>query len=347
MDIFTKAGVPCGPVNTLDGGIELARELGLEPVVLAGTGEDAVPTIRNPIRLSGAAVRYVAPSTRSGCRRRQRASVAERPTMTPRPTVARPASQGPSLCNNHPTMTTLGAVFLPHLAPERLREVAQAADEAGLEELWLWEDCFFESGVASAAAVLAWTNRVRVGIGLLPAPLRNVALTAMEIATMQRLFPGRVRVAVGHGVQSWMGQVGARAASPLTLLREYLTALRSLLDGREVTTSGRYVKLDGVRLEWPPLAPPELLAGATGPLSLRLSGELADGTVLSADTNPEGVRRSSALIEQGRTASGRGASPGSGVPARGHRPWCAGPALARVPEMGPRARQTSRRGRRR
>jgi alkanesulfonate monooxygenase SsuD/methylene tetrahydromethanopterin reductase-like flavin-dependent oxidoreductase (luciferase family) len=203
-------------------------------------------------------------------------------------------------------MTTLGAVFLPHLAPERLREIAQAADAAGLEELWLWEDCFFESGVASAAAVLAWTNRVRVGIGLLPAPLRNVALTAMEIATMQRLFPGRVRVAVGHGVQSWMGQVGARADSPLTLLREYLTALKSLLDGREVTTSGRYVKLDGVRLEWPPLDPPELLAGATGPLSLRLSGELADGTVLSADTNPEGVRRSSALIEQGRTTSGRG-----------------------------------------
>ena len=60
-DIFTKAGVPCGPVNTLDGGIELARELGLEPVVLAGTGEDAVPTIRNPIRLSGAAVRYALP----------------------------------------------------------------------------------------------------------------------------------------------------------------------------------------------------------------------------------------------------------------------------------------------
>ena len=135
-------------------------------------------------------------------------------------------------------------VFLPQLEPERLREVAQAADEAGLEELWLWEDCFFESSVASAAAVLAWSNRVRVGIGLLPAPLRNVALTAMEIATMERLFPRRVRVAVGHGVQSWMGQVGARAASPLTLLREHLTALRSLLDGQEAITSGHYVKLE-------------------------------------------------------------------------------------------------------
>jgi alkanesulfonate monooxygenase SsuD/methylene tetrahydromethanopterin reductase-like flavin-dependent oxidoreductase (luciferase family) len=70
-------------------------------------------------------------------------------------------------------MTTLGLIFLPQLAPERLREVARAADTAGLDELWLWEDCFFESGIASAAAALAWTERVRVGIGLLPVPLRN------------------------------------------------------------------------------------------------------------------------------------------------------------------------------
>src|SRR5690349_10682452 len=96
---------------------------------------------------------------------------------------------------------TLGAVFLPQLPPERLREVACAADDAGLEELWLWEDCFRESGIAAAAAALAWTQRVRVGVGLLPVPLRNVALTAMEAATLHRLFPGRVTLAVGHGVQ--------------------------------------------------------------------------------------------------------------------------------------------------
>jgi len=52
-------------------------------------------------------------------------------------------------------MTTLGAVFLPQLPPDRLRDVARSADEAGLQELWLWEDCFRESAIASAAAALA------------------------------------------------------------------------------------------------------------------------------------------------------------------------------------------------
>src|SRR3954454_10630928 len=101
-------------------------------------------------------------------------------------------------------MTVVGAVCLPQTPPERLRDVVEAADDAGLEQLWLWEDCFWTSGVATAAAVLGWTGRLRVGGGLLPVPLRNVAITAMEMAALHRLFPGRVDLAVGHGVQDWM-----------------------------------------------------------------------------------------------------------------------------------------------
>ncbi|MCX4436294.1 LLM class flavin-dependent oxidoreductase [Streptomyces mirabilis] len=202
-------------------------------------------------------------------------------------------------------MTVLGVVFRPQLPPERLRAVARAADAAGLEELWLWEDCFLEGGISATAAALAWTERVRVGVGLLPVPLRNVAVTAMEAATLHRMFPGRAILGVGHGVQDWMGQVGARVESPVTLLREHLDALRALLRGERVSTAGRYVKLDGVALDWPPAGAPEVLAGATGPRSLRLSGAAADGTVLTAATGPEGVRRARRLIDEGRESAGR------------------------------------------
>ncbi|MET8247753.1 LLM class flavin-dependent oxidoreductase [Streptomyces sp. NPDC005202] len=202
-------------------------------------------------------------------------------------------------------MTGLGAVFRPQLPPERLRAVARLAEDTGLEELWLWEDCFREGGISTAAAALAWTERVRVGVGLLPVPLRNVAITAMEAASLHRMFPGRAILAVGHGVQDWMGQVGARAESPLTLLREHLAALRALLRGERLTTDGRYVKLDDVGLDWPPEGAVEVLAGATGPRTLRLSGEAADGTLLTASTPPEGVRRARRLIDEGREAAGR------------------------------------------
>ncbi|MBR7826583.1 CoA transferase [Actinospica sp. MGRD01-02] len=52
--VLSDAGVPCGPINDVRGGVELAEELGLEPVVRAGD----VPTVRNPIRLSETPARY-------------------------------------------------------------------------------------------------------------------------------------------------------------------------------------------------------------------------------------------------------------------------------------------------
>jgi 5,10-methylenetetrahydromethanopterin reductase len=171
----------------------------------------------------------------------------------------------------------LGLCFVPTMPPETLVHLARTVEAAGLDELWVWEDCFKESGIASAGVALASTSRIRVGIGLLPTPLRNVALTAMEVATLARIFPGRLLPGVGHGVQEWMGQVGARARSPLTLLEEYATALRALLGGEPVTTHGDYVHLDAVRLDWPPTPVPPLFIGGTGPKSIDLAARLGDG----------------------------------------------------------------------
>lgn len=202
-------------------------------------------------------------------------------------------------------VTDLGVVFRPELPPEQLRAVASAAEEAGLAELWLWEDCFKEGGIAAATAALAWTDRLRVGIGLLPVPLRNAALCAMEIATVSRLFPGRFVVGLGHGVQDWMGQSGARVGSPLTLLGEYLTALHGLLGGETVTVDGRYVRLSNVRLDWPPTPAPRLFSGGYGHHTFELIGRRADGVIITGGTSPGTLQETIQLIDQARVAAGR------------------------------------------
>ena len=64
MDWFrdlTAAGVACGPINTVDGGVAFAEEVGLDPVVSAGEGAAAVPSIRNPIRFSETPADYRLP----------------------------------------------------------------------------------------------------------------------------------------------------------------------------------------------------------------------------------------------------------------------------------------------
>ncbi|MGW9403044.1 CaiB/BaiF CoA transferase family protein [Arthrobacter sp. NPDC055585] len=55
---LNAAGVPCGPINTIGQGVEYAQELGLEPVVYAGTGQNAVPVVRNPVTYSATPPRY-------------------------------------------------------------------------------------------------------------------------------------------------------------------------------------------------------------------------------------------------------------------------------------------------
>jgi crotonobetainyl-CoA:carnitine CoA-transferase CaiB-like acyl-CoA transferase len=57
----SAAGVACGPINTVDGGVAFADELGLEPVVTVGHGDAAVPSVRNPIRFSESAPDYRLP----------------------------------------------------------------------------------------------------------------------------------------------------------------------------------------------------------------------------------------------------------------------------------------------
>ncbi|MEV6266907.1 CoA transferase [Kribbella sp. NPDC051936] len=51
------AGVPCGPINTVDAGVAFAEDIGLDPVVTVGD----IPTVRNPITFSGSAASYRLP----------------------------------------------------------------------------------------------------------------------------------------------------------------------------------------------------------------------------------------------------------------------------------------------
>jgi 5,10-methylenetetrahydromethanopterin reductase len=182
--------------------------------------------------------------------------------------------------------------------PPLVVEMARRLDEGGADQLWIIEDCFFTGGVSLAATALAVTERLHVGLGILSAVARNPAITAMELATLCGLAPGRVLPGIGHGVQSWMGQMGARTPSPLTTLEEVITAVTRLLAGERVTFDGREVHLDGVQLDRPPADPPPLLAGVMGPKSLALAGRVAGGVVLAEPAAPSYVRL--ALDQAGR-----------------------------------------------
>lgn len=171
-------------------------------------------------------------------------------------------------------------------------------EASGIDQLWLIEDCFFNAGVSLAATALAVTERLTVGIGIMPAVARNPAITAMEIATLCDIAPGRFRPGIGHGVQEWMEQIGARTPSPLTALDETITVVKELLAGEEVSFAGREVRFDRVRLDRAPTVVPGVLAGVQQTRSLALAGRVADGVILVEGAGPAYVRW--ALEQAGR-----------------------------------------------
>ena len=61
FDLLVEAGVPSGPINTIDGGFAMAERFDLDPVVTVGDGERAIPTTRHPIRFSQTPVSYSLP----------------------------------------------------------------------------------------------------------------------------------------------------------------------------------------------------------------------------------------------------------------------------------------------
>ena len=192
-------------------------------------------------------------------------------------------------------MSTIGVVCPPDLDAGTFVEYAKKAERLGFDELWLIEDCFLNGGIAQAAIALSSTSSIGVGLGILPAAARNVAFAAMDISTLCRVFPGRVTVGIGHGQPGWIRQVGAWPRSPLTLLREYLTALRALLAGEDASVKGEYVSLSDVRLGLPIASSPRLFAGVRGPRSVALAGAFADGLLLAEPVTPEYL---ASVIEQ-------------------------------------------------
>jgi 5,10-methylenetetrahydromethanopterin reductase len=157
-----------------------------------------------------------------------------------------------------------------------------------------------------AATALAATRHVRVGLGLMAAPLRNPALAAMEIATLARLHPGRFTATFGHGVRVWMEQSGALPSRRLAALAEVTEAVRALLAGDTLTSRGSHVNLTSVALERPPDPAPPILIGSTGPRGLALAGALADGFLLPEGCGPTFISRA---VRQATEASTRARPP--------------------------------------
>ncbi|MEU4190418.1 LLM class flavin-dependent oxidoreductase [Kribbella sp. NPDC026611] len=196
----------------------------------------------------------------------------------------------------------VGVVFGSLTPAEELAAGARAAEQAGFTEQWFSEDCFFSGGLSGVAQLLASTADVKAGLGLVSVVARHPAVLAMEIAGLARMHPGRLRVAVGLGSESWVRQMGLMPSKPLTAVRETVGVLRDLLGGKTVDRATVAHEFHGIALDLPPAEVPEIWVGAVNEKALKASSEFADGVLLSVLAGESYLRWASSLTALPKTA---------------------------------------------
>ncbi|MBQ91203.1 MAG: 5,10-methylene tetrahydromethanopterin reductase [Acidimicrobiaceae bacterium] len=198
---------------------------------------------------------------------------------------------------------SIGLVMGSAIAPEQLVGGARSAEALGFDEVWLAEDYFFTGGIAGATMVLDATRDIRVATGIVSAVVRHPALLAMEISTISRVHPGRFTAGIGLGVPAWIRQMGLHPRSSLTAMKECVESVKALLAGETLSQEGSTFTFDQVSLTYPEDHPTPIHMGVSGPNMLQLSGQIADGTVLSVAASHDYVRWAREQIEEGARGS--------------------------------------------
>lgn len=156
-------------------------------------------------------------------------------------------------------------------------QVREAAD-AGLARAWISQATGWDAVTAIAVAGAA-TPGIALGTAVVPVPQRHPLVLAAQALTAQAATGGRFPLGIGAGIGMMVsGAFGLPVDRPVARMREYLTALRPLLDGEQVEHRGRWITAVGAVAVPATPAPPVLLA-ALGPRMVRLAGEAADGAI--------------------------------------------------------------------
>ncbi len=163
---------------------------------------------------------------------------------------------------------------LPGLTLPEHEPIVRAAEAAGYTDAWSGETGGHD-GFTSLVLAAAWTERVRLGTGVVNVFTRGPAVLAQHAAALQNASGGRFCLGIGSSsnviVERWNGIPFER---PRTRVRETVAFLRAALAGERAGEGG-------FKLEQPPPAPVPIYIAALRERMLATAGELGDGAFVN------------------------------------------------------------------
>ena len=86
--------------------------------------------------------------------------------------------------------------------------LARIAEANGYHAVWFPENAFGRGALPAASACAAATTTIGIGIGVFNPYSRHPTLMAMEIAALDELAQGRVRLGIGSGIAGCTERMG-------------------------------------------------------------------------------------------------------------------------------------------
>lgn len=204
----------------------------------------------------------------------------------------------------------LGFGFLGcHSTADTIRLV-QEAEDLGFSSAWIAEDYFYGGAFTIASACAAHTSRIQLGIGVINPYTRHPVLSAMESASLDSLSEGRAIIAVGASNKRWMEtQLGIPYEKPITATKECAMIIKQLVASGSVDFAGECFKTGPLSFDFTPFRPDlPVYLGVKGDRALYITGQIADGILLSAGCTLEYVAYARERIAAGAASVGRSPS---------------------------------------
>lgn len=186
-----------------------------------------------------------------------------------------------------------------------IQSLALLAENLGYGEVWMTESSGRDS-LTQLATIATVTSRIRMGTGILPMFSRTPLITAMSSAGLSAVSDGRFILGLGVGNRPAVEEAhGVPYHQPMEHLRDLISIVRGLLEGKEVTHQGKAISVSRASLgNAAPQGKVPIYVAALGPRMLQLAGEMADGVLLSWSTTTY-LEQAIKLVREGAAKAGR------------------------------------------
>lgn len=188
---------------------------------------------------------------------------------------------------------------------EDLISLIRDVEQLGYAQIWVSNEKFFHDMYIVAAVVAENTTRVRIGTFIADPYTHHPALTAMSIATLDKISGGRAILGIGAGGTGFP-VMGIKRDKPAQAIKESVQVIRRLWLGETVDFDGKVIKCRNGRLNALPTRHNiPIIVASRGNLVLNNGGEIADGVMIATYAEPIGIQHALSQIKTGAKKGGR------------------------------------------